>query len=208
MCGQVAMIFQGVWTNNMIRQFAPGLEFGCAPWPAVRPDLADFAMAEADMVAIPRGSRHPKEAWEFIKFIGSNNPQARSLDELVGMELLCYLQEKNSPLRQWSPFFARHHPHPYIELFRQLAERPGAVHTPKIGIWADFAAEQDEVFDKVRLLIQSPAEALAFCQARVADRWAEHRRSLARHGLYADMASARLLPDAGHPSPAIGYPFP
>ena len=187
--GQVAMVLQGVWMAYHIRHFAPGMEYGCAPWPAVKPELADFAMAEADMLGIPRGARHPKEAWEFIKFVSSNNPNAQSRDELTGMELLCFLQQKNSPLRQWSPFFEQHHPHPYIELFRRLAERPRAVHIPKIGIWADYAREEDEVFEKVRLLIEPPAEALAFCQARVADRWAEHRRSLARHGLLAETAA-------------------
>jgi multiple sugar transport system substrate-binding protein len=165
----------------------------------VKPELADFAMAEADMLGIPRGAKHPKEAWEFIKFVSSNNPNAQSRDELTGMELLCFLQQKNSPLRQWSPFFEQHHPHPYIELFRRLAERPRAVHIPKIGIWADYAREENEVFEKVRLLIEPPAEALAFCQARVADRWAEHRRSLARHGLLAETAAPQSSSASDHP---------
>ena len=33
--GKIAMVFQGVWMNNFIRQFAPGMEYGCAGWPAV-----------------------------------------------------------------------------------------------------------------------------------------------------------------------------
>jgi hypothetical protein len=82
------------------------------------------------------------------------------------------------------------------------------VHIPKIGIWADFAREQDEVFGKVRLLIEPPAAALAFCQARLADRWAEHRRSLARHGLYAETPSMNSFPAAVHSSTAIGHSSP
>ncbi len=205
---QIAMVFQGVWMNNFIRQFAPGMEYGCAPWPAVKPELADFAVAEADVLAIPRGAQHPKEAWEFMKFVSSNNPQARSRKELVGMELLCYEQEKNSPLRKWSPFFEQHHPHPYIELFRRLAESPHAVYVPKIGIWQEYAAEQDEVFEKARLLIQPPAEALAFCQARVSERWAEHRRSLARHGLYAETLAPHSSFAGGRPSSTINQTVP
>ena len=206
--GQVAMVFQGVWLSDYIRQFAPGMEYGCAPWPAVKPELADFTVADADLLAIPRGAKHPKEAWEFIKFVSSINPQARNRQELAGMELLCYLQEKNSPLRQWSPFFEQHHPHPYIELFRRLAQSPHAVHTPKMGIWEEFAAEQGEVFEETRLLIAPPAEALAFCQARVSDRWAEHRRSLARHGLSAEPASSQSSAAGNHPSPTRNGPFP
>jgi ABC-type glycerol-3-phosphate transport system substrate-binding protein len=206
--GQIAMVFQGVWLSNFIRQFAPGMEYGCAPWPAVRPELADFAEAGADVLVIPRGAKHPKEAWKFMKFVSSINPDARSRKELLGMELLCYLQEKNSPLRQWSPFFEQHHPHPYIGLFRRLAESPHAVHTPKIGIWADFAREQDEVFDKVRLLIEPPAEALAFCQARVSERWAEHRQSLARHGLLTKTVAPQSTSARMRPSPIVSHSFP
>ena len=72
-------------------------------------------------------------------------------------------------------------------MFRQLAESPHAVHTPKIGIWREYEDEEGDVFEKVRLLIQPPEVALAFCQERVATRWAEHRRSLARHGLVPEM---------------------
>jgi len=194
---KIAMVFQGVWMNNYIRQFAPGMECGCAAWPAVKPELADFSLADADMLAIPRGAKHPEEAWEFIKFVSSINPQARSEKELLGMELLCYLQEKNSPLRQWSPFFEQHHPHPYIELFRRMSDSPHAVHSPKVGIWREYSTELDNLFEKVRLLVEPPAAALAFCQARVSERWADHRRSLARHGLYAGTPSLQ-------PSPATG----
>ena len=96
------------------------------------------------------------------------------------MELLCFLQQKHSPLRQWSPFFAQHHPHPYVEMFRRLAESPRAVHAPKLGIWQEYKREVDNVFETVRLLAQPPEEAMAFCQKRVAESWEWHRASLAR----------------------------
>lgn len=182
MSGKIAMVLQGVWMNNSLRQFAPGLDYGVAPWPATRPDLENFSVVDADVLAIPRGAKHPREAWQFIQFISSHNPDARRLEQLRGVELLCYLQQKNSPLRHWSPFFTDHHPHPYIGLFRQLAQSPNAVHIPKIGIWQEYSRELTQVFDVVRLLAQPPAEALAFCQQRIADSWDWHRRSLARRG--------------------------
>ncbi len=97
------------------------------------------------------------------------------------MELLCYLQQKNSPLRQWSPFFTEHHPHPSIRFFRDLAESPQAIHLPKIGIWQEYRRELDNLFETVRLRLQPPAEAVAFCQDRVAGSWAWHRKSVGRH---------------------------
>jgi ABC-type glycerol-3-phosphate transport system substrate-binding protein len=180
MAGKVAMVFQGVWMNNYLQQYAPGLEYGVAPWPAVRPGLENFTFADADLLAIPRGAKHPREAWEFIKFVAGMNPHAQTREQLRGGELLCYLQQKNSPLREWSPFFEKHHPHPHIALFRSLAESPNAIHPPKVGIWQEYTREIRNVFDISCLLIQPPAEAMAFCQQRIAGSWTWHQRSIQR----------------------------
>ena len=183
MAGQVAMVFQGVWMNNYLRQFAPGIDYGVAPWPATKPGLEKFSPADADILAIPRGAKHPRAAWEFIRYINAVNPQAQTVAELRGMELLCYGQQKNSPLRDWSPAFVKFHPHPHIALFRELAASPNAVHLPKLGIWQEYSREQGLVFEKTRLQEESPAAAMAFCQHRVAESWELHRRSLARRPL-------------------------
>jgi len=180
--GKIAMVFQGVWMDNYINQFAPGLEYGVAAWPTAAPGLDNFTTADADVLVIPRGARHPREAWEFIQFVSSINPAAQTAQELRGMELLCYIQKKNSPFRQWSPFFERQHPHRYINVFRQLARSPHAIHIPKMGIWQEYGREIAAVFEAARLLTQPPEQALAFCQQRVAQSWAWHHRSLVRRG--------------------------
>jgi ABC-type glycerol-3-phosphate transport system substrate-binding protein len=181
--GKVAMIFQGVWYNNYVRQYKPGLDYGVAPaWPSAVPGINDFAMAEADLLVIPRGAKHPREAWEFIKYMNSNNPRAQSFDELEGMELLCFLQEKNSALREWSPFFANHHPHPKIEIFRQLSASPHAEFVPDMGIWTECQREILAAFAEVRLLRKTPEQALLDAQNRLEASWQRHLRSLARHG--------------------------
>ncbi|MGH8020985.1 MAG: ABC transporter substrate-binding protein [Opitutaceae bacterium] len=103
--GKTAMVFQGVWLNNYVQDYAPGLDYGCAAWPEADAGVGLYSIIEADMLIIPRGAKHSKEAWEFIKYANSANTSATTRDELEGMELLCYLQEKNSPLREWSPYF-------------------------------------------------------------------------------------------------------
>jgi multiple sugar transport system substrate-binding protein len=145
------------------------------------------------MLVIPRGSKHPREAWEFLKYVSSSNPEARSFAELRGMELTCFLQEKNSPLRVWSPFFAQHHPHPYISVFRELAQSPRAYHTPAMGIWNEYQREINIAFDKVRLGQSTPEAAMAYAQARVAKSWEQHQQTLARQ---ARNARAAALGDA------------
>ena len=180
LAGQLAMVLQGVWMDSFISQFAPDLEYGVAPWPAAVPGQENFTLADADMLAIPRGAKHPLEAWEFIQFVSTANRQAQRVEELTGVELLCYRQRKHSPLREWSPFFEQHHPHRYIAFFRQLANSPNAITLPKIGIWQEYRRELDAVFADTRLQRKSPADALAFCQSRISESWRWHQRSLER----------------------------
>jgi spermidine/putrescine-binding protein len=139
-------------------------------------------MAESDVLVIPRGAKHPEAAWEFIKYANTNNPHARSLAELKGIELTCYLQAKNSPLRVWSPFFAKHHPHPHIDVFRRLSASPHAVCVPRLGVWQEYNREFIAAFQKICTLAATPRDALAYCQARMTGSWARYRRSLERHG--------------------------
>ena len=95
------------------------------------------------MLVIPRGAKHPREAWEFVKYLSSPNLAAQNLDQISGVERLCYLQMKASPLTQWSPFFASHHPNPDIEIFRRLAGSPHAVSMPPtMGIWEEYQRNQ------------------------------------------------------------------
>jgi multiple sugar transport system substrate-binding protein len=178
--GRVAMVLQGVWLNNYINQYAPGMDYGAAPWPRATDHEHPYTVVEADMLVIPRGARHPKEAWEFIKYVNSHNQQARSREELTGMELLCYLQEKNSPMREWSPFFTEQHPHPYINVFRELAESPRADHAPQIGVWQEYQRELGNMIERIRLLRTTPEEGLSYAHARMEASWRRHRASLER----------------------------
>ncbi len=196
MMGQVAMLFDGVWRYNYIQQFAPGLNYGVARWPSAQPGIDDFTLAEADMLVIPRGARHPREAWEFLNYVSSPNLNAQTLDQLSGVERLCYMQKKGSPLAQWSPFFTNHHPNPYINIFRQLDQSPHAVSVPKIGIWSEYSDNLGLAFDKMRLGLATPEQALQHCQQRVAASWDWHQKSLK---LRENEASAPLT---SNPSPA------
>ncbi|NDK13992.1 MAG: hypothetical protein COZ06_28530 [Armatimonadetes bacterium CG_4_10_14_3_um_filter_66_18] len=155
----VAMEIQGVWMHNFISKYAPKLEWGAAPFPhpAGRPDLANVTDAEADVLVIPTGAKHPDEAFEFIRFVNSQG----------GSELLNMGQRKFTPLRKVSAEFLRKHPNPYIEVFIDLAKSKNAFSTPKLGMWNEYADEMNNAFDHLWLQKRAPKEALDIVQQRM-----------------------------------------
>jgi ABC-type glycerol-3-phosphate transport system substrate-binding protein len=162
--GKVAMELQGVWMYNFIDKYAPQLEKPKLEWaavpfphPANRPDLANATHIDEDVLVIPRGARHPDEAFEFLKFIESQQ----------GMEMLCLGQRKHSPLAQVSADFYRHHPNPFIKLFYSLASTPNPIVPPKFGIWPEYSNELTNAFDEITLQKKTPKEALDYVQARM-----------------------------------------
>lgn len=170
--GKVAMEVQGVWMHNFIEKYAPGLEWGAAPFPAVRADLTEVTNAEADVIVIPRDSRHPEEALKFIQFVNSQK----------GMELLCSGHRKFSPLKEVSPEFAKMNPpgNPYLKMFRDLSYSPNAFSTPKLGVWNEYRRELGVAFDRIRLLETTPEEALGFLQRRIQNSFDREARRMQR----------------------------
>ncbi len=162
--GKVAMELQGVWMYNFIDQYAPSMEKPVLNWaavpfphPADRPDLANMTFADEDILVIPRGAKHPDEAFDFIAYVESQE----------GMELLCLGQRKHSPLSHVSADFYRKHPNPYIRLFADLPKSPTVVTPPKTAIWPEYQAEMTAAFEQVALGNKTAQQALDYVQGRV-----------------------------------------
>ena len=174
LASKVAMVLQGVWMHNFIDKYSPDLSWGAAafPHPADRPDLAGLTFVDADLLVIPRGAKQPEAAFEFIRYVQSQE----------GMELLCMGQRKNSPLRDVSEAFWRNHPNPYIRLFDELPRRATAVTPPKLGIWPEYGSELGAAFDEIALLRKTPQQALDAVQARMQPRLDDYRMRLKARG--------------------------
>ncbi|MFT3788335.1 MAG: extracellular solute-binding protein [Tepidisphaeraceae bacterium] len=139
MSGTVAMEQQGPWMANFIRNRKPSMSFvkwktleeelkhplierrenyewAAAAFPSAVPGLEDVTYAAFDALAIPRGAKHKKEAFEFIAYL-----QRQDVHEKLNM-----LHCKNSALARVSDNFFQNHPNPYIDVFERLAqpERP------------------------------------------------------------------------------------
>ena len=150
--GKIAMQLQGVWMYNFVQKYAPGMQWGAAPFPvpADHPELYGRSIAEADVIVIPKGSKHPDEAFEFIRFVSTR----KALESLAAGQL------KFTPLKEVSSEFWAKHPHPFIRLFRDLPTRPQVVAPPKTGVYNEFLREVGFAVDQIQNLSREPRAAL------------------------------------------------
>lgn len=157
--GKVAMVQQGVWMANYINNNNPNLDWDAAPfpYPADRPDLANSTPVGLDVIVIPTGAKHPREAWEFLKYVQSQE----------GMEMLCAAQWKHSPLAEVSPKFYREHHNKRIKLFYDLAKNGRTFTTPHVGVWREWQDEMKTSFEKIWTEGMQPETALQYVQDRM-----------------------------------------
>ncbi len=157
MAGKIAMELQGIYFHQFIQKYAPDFELGVAPFPVERPDLGDVTLVQCDVLSIPRGSRHPDEAWEFIRFVQRQDV----------MEDLCVRQRRFSPLRKTSEEFYARHPHPYIRLFRRLAEGTNNQEWPRTPIQSEYSDELSQAFERIWMWKEEPLPAMQQVRRRI-----------------------------------------
>jgi multiple sugar transport system substrate-binding protein len=150
-------------------------EWAVAPFPSADPSLHDLAYCGFDVLAIPRGSRHKKEAFEFIAYVNRQDV----------IEKLNKLHCKNSPLAKVSDDFLNNHPNPYIRIFERLARSPNAQSVPQIPIIPEVLDDLNAVSQQVSLLETTPQKALAKLQIRLQAQYDEFARQQRTRGLTA-----------------------
>jgi ABC-type glycerol-3-phosphate transport system substrate-binding protein len=165
--GRVAMVLQGVWMANFIRFHNPQMKWGCAPFPSSVEHEGGgnnpVTFVENDVIAIPRGSPHPEEAWQVLKFINSKE----------GMEYLCGAKENNggqgklTPFKDVDPVWLAQHPHPHLQVFIDLAKSKNAISSPQLPVWDEYQAELNNAFEAMWLRKASPEDALKAVQRRM-----------------------------------------
>jgi ABC-type glycerol-3-phosphate transport system substrate-binding protein len=177
--GTVAMTMQGPWMANYIRTYGPDLSqvivpfelepflarvvrpfnygWGVAAFPSNVPGQKDVTYAETDILMIPRGAAHPREAFEFMAYVQRQDV----------MEKLCRLTCKSTPLSKQSDDWIYSHPNPYVDVFERLAASPNAQPIDQTPIYAEALNEIDVAAQQTYLLEKSPRAALEGAQARI-----------------------------------------
>jgi len=153
---KVAMVLQGVWMHSFIEKYQPTLRWSASAFPSADPGLVDITLADADLLAVPRGAEHPEAAFRFIRYVNTRAPA----------EKLAMGQRKFTALREVSDDFYARHPHPFIELFVRLARSPNAVAIPKTSVWQAYQSELRVAVNRIYTGTSSVEAALLAAERR------------------------------------------
>ncbi|QSO51565.1 extracellular solute-binding protein [Alicyclobacillus curvatus] len=100
--GKVAMMMENANFYTQIQQYAPNLNFGVAQVPSFKQGTGHWSWGGGFDVEIPVGSKHPSQAWQFVKFLTSQKEQeywaAREFD-LVANKQAASAAAKDSLLK-------------------------------------------------------------------------------------------------------------
>ncbi|MEW6227875.1 MAG: ABC transporter substrate-binding protein [Bacillota bacterium] len=67
--GKIAIVEDGQWQVAAIKKYAPHLNYGVAPYPAPPGGRKNVAWVNGSFWAIPKGAKHPQEAWKFLSWL-------------------------------------------------------------------------------------------------------------------------------------------
>ncbi len=88
--GKLAMYVNTPTFYTQIRDYAPDLDFGVAMLPEREPGSGNTSWGGGFVAEIPQGSKHPEEAWEFIKHLTDAEAQeywaVKNFDNVANIE--------------------------------------------------------------------------------------------------------------------------
>ncbi len=170
--GEVAMVVQGPWMANLIKAFAPDLDYGVAPLPvdqSLLDEASPLTCIDTDVLMIPRGAKHPEASMEFIAFT-----QRRE-----NVEALASAHCKGSPFASVSEEFLESHANRGVRLHTSMAGSPRAFIAPTTPNWPQYKDLLDTAFQDMWKLEAQPAARLGLVEQRANEILAtarEHRR--------------------------------
>ncbi len=75
--GKIAMKEDGQWAMEFINEYAPELDYSIAAFPTLSGDDIGYARILGSFWVIPQGTKHPEEAWEFLRWLIHPDQSAR-----------------------------------------------------------------------------------------------------------------------------------
>ena len=139
--GKVSMVLQGVYFPAFIDRHRPHLKYGAVPFPCIEGVAGPRSLMNEDVMGIPRGCKHPQEAWRFVHWV-----------QTKGLPIVCRLQGKHLPIRlsaEEDRKFRQAHPNRFLDVFDSLAKSPHSFIMPTTVIWREYNDDYRRAFDHV-----------------------------------------------------------
>jgi multiple sugar transport system substrate-binding protein len=160
--GRVAMKFDGEWNPSWCKKYAPGLEYGVAPSPALaaHPERGRSTWFGGNMLCIPKGSKHPKEAWDLLMWMQTDEAQvlfASKMNNVPNSRSAL----KSPALRVGDDYKVK------FGKFLDLADSPNAGNFPPLPVAGLYNAELAAARDLILSGEKKPAQALRDVRVRV-----------------------------------------
>ena len=148
--GKTAMTFMGPWMDMHLQMYVPDMEVGIAGWPAIEERAVNgpTVFVDADLIYIPKGSKHPREAFEFISFL--NSPEGQTL-----LNNGTYPEAHGRvPVRKdyGGDAFIAGSPNRFIQQHIDLMDTPNVVLVPEIPIFQQLTRELGRVYEQAMVL--------------------------------------------------------
>jgi len=152
--GKIAMAAGHVSNINLFRKYGPDLDYAAAPFPYPERMGSDHsAWMGGWCIGVPRGSRHPREAFLFMKWLCTNEKAGRSMIATTG----------TFPAYVASPAFALVEGNPKLEAFYDIL-RNTRHQRPVMPAQAYFMGQLDRAVSDVLNELKTPEDALMFAQ--------------------------------------------
>jgi multiple sugar transport system substrate-binding protein len=82
--GKVAMTFDGEWRTAFIHREHPELHYDTAFFPAADPSVYGSGRVGGTVIGIPKGSKHPDQAWLLVKFLSTDTQYLVTMANTLG----------------------------------------------------------------------------------------------------------------------------
>jgi multiple sugar transport system substrate-binding protein len=138
MAGQVSMEVQGTWFPMFIQRHASRMDYGVAAFPTAKGVAGPRTFLDTDILVIPAGCKHPKEAWEFILWV-----------QKTGAAMLAKGQGKGLSVRTMPDGYYDDHPNKNAAEFQDLAASPQAFVVPQVAKRFDVIDEMNDAFGEI-----------------------------------------------------------
>jgi multiple sugar transport system substrate-binding protein len=147
--GQVAMRCAHISMMKDLKRYAPHLDYGIAPLPGMPNGEIGSSWVGGWSVALPKGCKHPEQAWQFVKWLSATTAGTTAVYEEAGL------------LPGWkrAPILARIRKDPVLGMYVRILDE--AKHQrPTMAAQAYYMGALDRAVDNALYGKETPKQAL------------------------------------------------